>query len=160
MCACLELGQPCASCQNNKTRDWAELELTLQIMFLNMTMTTTIMRVDVAIFASLGPRHHDVIDLAYVFMHRGIYYFLNSPNWIIFGAMDSQRCRAISCAMVGDITKKLNHLYYLKDITTCSHRAIRYRLGITIDKTERQYHSQEMLSISITICDNIMFCYR
>ena len=52
--------------------------------------------------------------------------------------------------------KKLNHLYYPKDITTDSHRAIRYRLGITIDKTERQYHSQEMLSISITICDNII----
>ena len=75
MCACLELGQPCASCQHNKTRDWAELELTLQIMFLNMTMTTTIMRVDVTIFASLGARHHD--KLAYVFTHRDIilYYF-------------------------------------------------------------------------------------
>ena len=42
-----------------------ETRLLTLIMFLNMTMTTTIMRVDVAIFASLGPRHHDVIDLAY-----------------------------------------------------------------------------------------------
>ena len=30
----------------------------------------------------------------------------NAPNWIIFGAMDSQRCRATSYAMEGDITKK------------------------------------------------------
>ena len=29
----------------------------------------------------------------------------NAPNWIIFGAMDSQRCRATSYAMEGDITK-------------------------------------------------------
>ena len=95
------------------------INATLQIMFLNMTMTTTIMRVDVAIFASLGPRHHD--DLAYVFTHRCIFInFRNTaPTWMICYTMDSHRCRAISCAMDRDITKKkLNHLYYPNDTTT------------------------------------------